>query len=108
MVCFNIVTSEASSFKSSSHVAQPALNCTPSIAALFTKEASGRHLLRPALILLVLFSTFLDQRQKQDRPSFLFFLLFVYLKNAVLFHSKTVMKKKESSPFRLVQALAVV
>lgn len=51
------------------------------------KEARGRHLLYPALILLVLFSTFLDQSQKQERPSFHALYLCVTYR-CCFFHSK--------------------
>lgn len=58
------------------------------------KEASGRHLLYPALILLVLFSTFLDQRQKQERPFFhVLYLCVTY--RCCFFHSKRLIKKKK-------------
>ncbi len=54
------------------------------------KEASGRRLLYPALILLVLFSTILDQRQKQERPSFHAFYLCVTYR-CCFFHSTRLM-----------------
>lgn len=51
------------------------------------KEASGRRLLYPAPILLVLFSTFLDQRRRQERPSFHALYLCVTYR-CCFFHSK--------------------
>lgn len=58
------------------------------------KEACGRHLLSPALVLLVLFSTFLDQRQKQERPSFHALYLCVTYR-CCFFHSKRLRRKKK-------------
>lgn len=58
------------------------------------KEACGQHLLSPALVLLVLFSTFLDQRQKQERPSFHALYLCVTYR-CCFFHSKRLRRKKK-------------
>lgn len=75
-LCFNIVTSEPRLFQWI-----VTCMCGRTQSELYSqhrhvihKEASGRHLLYPAPILLVLFSTFLDQRQKQERPSFSCFI----------------------------------
>lgn len=62
---------------------------------LIHKEASGWCLLYPALILLVLFSTFLDQRQKQERPS-CHALYLCNLQMLFLPFQKTDEKKKKS------------
>lgn len=58
------------------------------------KEASGRHLLCPALILLVLVSTFLHQRQKQERQSF--HALYLCVTYRCCFFPKDREKKKKA------------
>lgn len=70
------------------------------------KEASGRHLPYPALILLVLFSTFLDQRQKQERPSFhALYVCVTY--TCCFFQSKRQREREKRSSFWSLWVLAV-
>lgn len=99
-VCFNIVTSKLSLFQwlFTCMYGRTQSELYSQHWRVIHKEASGRHLLCPALILLVLFSTFLDQRQKQDRPSF-FFLCFIFvcnLKMLFLPFQNTDEKKEEA------------
>lgn len=95
-VCSNIVTSKPRLFQRFLTCMYGRIQSEPYSPhqRVIHKEASGRHLLYPALILLVLFSTFLDQRQKQERPSsHALYLCVTY--RCCFFHSKRLIKKKK-------------
>lgn len=106
-VCFNIVTSKSGLFQwfVTCMYGRTQSELYFQHQCVIHKEASGRHLLYPALILLVLFSTFLDQRQKQERPSFHALYLCVTYR-CCFFHSKRQIKKR--SPFWSSWSLEVV
>lgn len=89
---FNIVTSKSRLFHT--HVWQnPKWTVFIEHQRVIHKEASGRHLLCPALFLWVLFLTVLDQRQTQERPSFHALYLYVTY-TCCFFHSNRLRKKK--------------
>lgn len=109
-LCFNIVTSKPRLFQwfFTCMCGRTQSELYSQHRRVIHKEASGRHLLYPALILLVLFSTFLHQRLKQERPSFHALHLCVTYR-CCFFHSKRLIKKKKKrSPFWSLQAVAVV
>lgn len=109
-LCFNIVTSKPRLFQRffTCMYGRTQSELYSQHQHVIHKEASGRHLLYPAPILLVLFSTFLDQRQKQERPSFHALYLCVTYR-CCFFHSKRLRKKtKQRSPFWCLWVLAVV
>lgn len=94
-VCFNIVTSKPRLFQwfFTCMYGRTQSELYSQHQCVIHKEACGRHLLYPALILLVLFLTFLDQRQQQERPSFHALYLCVTYR-CCFFHSERLRKKK--------------